>query len=91
MYYNEGGFLKMEINKQILVGSIGAAIVVIAGGVYANIRAIKELKREQEVLFEASHDALCADKVQNKINDALRDMIRLVNEKVDSLEKSNKK
>ena len=91
MYYNEGGFLKMEINKKILVGSIGAAIVVIAGGVYANIRVIKELKREQDVIFEILHDSLCIDKAQSKINYALRDMIRLVNKKVDSLEKSNKK
>ena len=81
----------MEINKKFLVGSIGAAIIVIAGGVYANIRAIKELKREQEILFEISHDVLCLDKAQRKINYALRDMIRLVNKKVDSLEKSNKK
>ena len=81
----------MEINKKILVGSIGTPIVVIAGGVYANIRAIKELKRKQEILFETSHDALCADKAQNKINYALLDMIRLLNKKVDSLEKSNKK
>ena len=81
----------MEINKKFLIGSIGTAIVVIAGGVYANIRAIKELKRKQEILFEISNDALCVDKNQSKINYALRDMIRLVNEKVDSLEKSNKK
>lgn len=81
----------MEINKKFLVGSIGTAIVVIAGGVYANVRALKEIKREQEVLFELSHNALCAEKLQDKINVALRDMIRLVNERVDSLEKSNKK
>lgn len=81
----------MEINKKFLIGSIGTAIVVIAGGVYANIIAIKELKRKQEILFEISNDALCVDKNQSKINYALRDMIRLVNEKVDSLEKSNKK
>ena len=81
----------MEINKKFLVSSIGAVIVVIAGGVYANIRAIKELKRKQEILFEISHAALCVDKAQRKINYALRDSIRLVNKKVDSLEKSNKK
>ena len=90
-YYNEGGFLKMEINKQILVGSIGTAIVVIAGGVYANIKAMKKIRDD----IKCIKNAQVAQEITNSLQD-VRDLLQeddidSLKKKVDSLEKSNKK
>lgn len=81
----------MEINKQILVGSIGTAIVVIAGGVYANIRAMKKIRDD----IKCIKNVQIAQGITNSLQD-VRDLLQeddidSLKKKVDSLEKSNKK
>lgn len=81
----------MEINKQILVGSIGTAIVVIAGGVYANIKAMKKIRDD----IKCIKNAQVAQEITNSLQD-VRDLLQeddidSLKKKVDSLEKSNKK
>lgn len=81
----------MEINKQILVGSIGTAIVVIAGGVYVNVRAIKKIRDD----IKGIKDKQITQGIINSLQD-VRDLLQeddidSLKKKVDSLEKSNKK
>lgn len=85
----------MEINKNLLVCSIGTAIVVVAGGVYANIRAIKKIKYCQESIFDLldlqSDMNKLMNKLQNAANECMEDQIIKLSKEVDSLKKSNKK
>ena len=88
----------MGINKNFLVGSIGTAIVVIAGGVYANIKAINNIKKDIKAIKDKQNDTIYAvdcltksDKLQNQINDNMMNWMDSLTNKVDSLEKSNKK
>ena len=81
----------MEINKQFLVGSIATTIVVIAGGVYANIRAMKKIRDD----IKGIKNVQVAQEITNNCHYAcdllLADEIDSLKKKVDSLEKSNKK
>lgn len=81
----------MEINKNLLVCSIGTAIVVVAGGVYANIRAIKKIKDCQESIFDLLDLQSDMNKLQNAANECMEDQIIKLSKEVDSLKKSNKK
>lgn len=88
----------MEINKQILVGSIGTAIVVIAGGVYANIKAINNIKKDIKAIKEKQSDTMyvvdCltkSDTLQNQINNNIMNWMNSLNNQIDSFKKSNKK
>ena len=71
----------MEINKNLLVCSIGTAIVVIAGEVYAVTREMKKIKDSLEIARNTSYacDLVLADHIDSLSN------------RVDSFEKSNKK
>ena len=98
MYYDEGGFLKMEINKKFLVSSIGAVIVVIAGGVYANVKAINNIKKDIKAIKEKQNDTIYAvdcltksDTLQNQINNNIMNWMNTLNDQIDLLKKSNKK
>ena len=88
----------MEINKQILVSSIGAVIVVIAGGVYVNVRAINGIKKDIKAIKDKQSDTIYAvdcltksDTLQNQINNNIMNWMNTLNDKIDSLKKSNKK
>lgn len=71
----------MEINKNLLICSIGASIVVVAGGVYATAREMKKIKDSLENARTTSYacDLVLADHIDSLSN------------RIDSLEKSNKK
>ena len=88
----------MEINKQILVGSIGAVIVVIAGGVYVNVKAINNIKKDIKAIKDKQNDTIYAvdcltksDTLQNQINNNMMNWMDSLTNKIDSLKKSNKK
>ena len=88
----------MEINKKFLVSSIGAVIVVIAGGVYANVRAINSIKKDIKVIKDKQSDTIYAvdcltksDTLQNQINNNIMNWMNTLNDQIDSLKKSNKK
>ena len=88
----------MEINKKFLVSSIGAVIVVIAGGVYVNVRAINRIKKDVKAIKAEQNDTIDAvdcltksDTLQNQINSNMMNWIGSLTNRIDSLEKSNKK
>ena len=88
----------MEINKQILVGSIATTIVVIAGGVYANIKAINSIKKDIKAIKEKQNDTMYAvdcltksDTLQSQINNNMMNWMDSLTNRIDSLKKSNKK
>ena len=88
----------MEINKKFLVSSIGAVIVVIAGGVYANVREINSIKKDIKAIKDKQSDTMYAvdfltksDTLQNKINNNIMNWMNTLNDQIDSLKKSNKK
>ena len=87
----------MEINKNFLVGSIGTAIVVIAGGVYANVRAINSIKKDIKAIKDKQNDTIYAvdcltksDTLQSQINNNMMNWMDSLTNKIDSLKKSNK-
>ena len=87
----------MEINKQFLVGSIATTIVVIAGGVYANIRAINSIKKDIKAIKDKQNDTMYAvdcltksDTLQDQINKNMMNWMGSLTNKIDSLKKSNK-
>ena len=88
----------MEINKKFLISSIGATIVVIAGGVYANIRAINSIKKDIKAIKAKQSDTMYAvdcltksDTLQNQINNNMMNWMDSLTNKIDSLKKSIKK
>lgn len=88
----------MEINKKFLVSSIGAVIVVIAGVVYANVRAINSIKKDIKAIKDKQSDTIYAvdcltksDTLQNQINNNIMNWMNSLNNQIDSLKKSNKK
>ena len=88
----------MEINKKFLVGSIGAVIVVIAGGVYANVKAINNIKKDIKAIKVKQSDTMYAvdyltksDTLQNQINNNIMNWMNTLNDLIDLLKKSNKK
>lgn len=87
----------MEINKKFLVSSIGAVIVVIAGGVYANVREINNIKKDIKAIKEKQSDTMyvvdCltkSDTLQNQINNNMMNWMNSLTDRVDLLKKSNK-
>ena len=87
----------MEINKKFLVSSIGAVIVVIAGGVYANIRAINNIKKDIKSIKEKQSGTMyvvdCltkSDTLQNQINNNIMNWMNTLNDQIDLIKKSNK-
>ena len=87
----------MEINKKFLVSSIGAVIVVIAGGVYANVKAINNIKKDIKAIKEKQSDIMYAvdcltksDTLQNQINNNIMNWMNALNDQIDLLKKSNK-
>ena len=88
----------MEINKKFLVGSIGAVIVVIAGGVYANVKAINNIKKDIKAIKVKQSDTMYAvdyltksDTLQNQINNNIMNWMNTLNDLIALLKKSNKK
>ena len=88
----------MEINKKFLVSSIGAVIVVIAGGVYANVRAINGIKKDIKAIKDKQSDTMYAvncltksDTLQDQINNNIMNWMNTLNDQINSLKKSNKK
>ena len=88
----------MEINKKFLVGSIGAVIVVIAGGVYANVKAINNIKKDIKAIKVKQSDTMYvvdyltkSDTLQNQINNNIMNWMNTLNDLIDLLKKSNKK
>ena len=88
----------MEINKNFLISSIGATIVVIAGGVYANVRAINSIKKDIKAIKDKQNDTMYAvdcltksDTLQSQINNNMMNWMDSLSNKIDSLKKSNKK
>ena len=88
----------MEINKKFLVSSIGAVIVVIAGGVYANGIAINSIKKDIKAIKEKQSDTMHAvdcltksDTLQHQINSNIINWMNALDDQIDLLEKSNKK
>ena len=88
----------MEINKNLLVCSIGTAIVVVAGGVYANVKAINSIKKDIKAIKEKQSDTMYAvdyltksDTLQNQINNNIMNWMNTLNDQIDLLKKSNKK
>ena len=87
----------MEINKKFLVSSIGAVIVVIAGGVYANVKAINNIKKDIKAIKAKQSDTIYAvdcltksDTLQNQINNNIMNWMNTLNDQIDLLKKSNK-
>ena len=87
----------MEINKKFLVSSIGAVIVVIAGGVYANVKAINNIKKDIKAIKAKQSDTMYAvdcltksDTLQNQINNNMMNWMSTLNNQIDLLKKSNK-
>lgn len=87
----------MEINKKFLISSIGTAIVVIAGGVYANIRAMNSIKKDIKAIKDKQNDTIYAvdcltksDTLQNQINNNMMNWMNTLNDQIDLLKKSNK-
>ena len=87
----------MEINKKFLVSSIGAVIVVIAGGVYANVKAINNIKKDIKAIKAKQSDTMYAvdcltksDTLQNQINNNMMNWMNTLNDQIDLLKKSNK-
>ena len=88
----------MEINKKFLVSSIGAVIVVIAGGVYVNVKAINNIKKDIKYIKAKQSDTMYAvdcltksDTLQNQINNNMMNWMDSLTNKIDSLKKSIKK
>ena len=88
----------MEIDKKFLISSIGTTIVVIAGGVYANIRAINSIKKDIKAIKDKQNDTIYAvdcltksDTLQSQINNNMMNWMDSLTNKIDSLKKSNKK
>ena len=88
----------MEINKKFLISSIGTAIVVIAGGVYANVRAINSIKKDIKAIKDKQNDTIYAvdcltksDTLQSQINNNMMNWMDSLTNKIDLLKKSNKK
>ena len=88
----------MEINKKFLISSIGTTIVVIAGGVYANVRAINSIKKDIKAIKDKQNDTMYAvdcltksDTLQNQINNNIMNWMDSLTNKIDLLKKSNKK
>ena len=88
----------MEINKKFLVGSIGTAIVVIAGGVYANVKAINSIKKDIKAIKDKQNDTIYAvdcltksDTLQNQNNNNMMNWMDSLTNKIDLLKKYNKK
>ena len=88
----------MEINKKFLVSYIGAVIVVIAGGVYANVKAMNSIKKDIKAIKEKQSDTMYAvdyltksDTLQNQINNNIMNWMNTLNDQIDLLKKSNKK
>lgn len=79
----------MEINKNILVSSIGAAIVVIAGGVYANVRAMKKIKNDIKVIKNEQIALGIVNGLRDISDGILYDSVDSLNKKIDSIKKSN--
>ena len=87
----------MEINKKFLVSSIGAVIVVIAGGVYANVKAINNIKKDIKAIKAKQSDTMYAvncltksDTLQNQINNNIMNWMNALDDQIDLLKKSNK-
>ena len=87
----------MEINKKFLVSSIGATIVVIAGGVYANVKAINNIKKDIKAIKAKQSDTMYAvdcltksDTLQNQINNNIMNWMNALDDQIDLLKKSNK-
>ena len=87
----------MEINKKFLVSSIGAVIVVIAGGVYANVKAINNIKKDIKAIKAKQSDTMYAvdcltksDTLQNQINNNMMNWMNALDDQIDLLKKSNK-
>ena len=82
----------MEINNKILVSSIGATVVaVLTGGFIANVIAIKKIKKNLEFLNYSDGELTVENKFRRDDCNELRNDMNLLNRRVDSLEKSNKK
>ena len=89
MYYNEGGFLKMEINKIISIscGTAAAGIMAVTGVLLYKIEKKKE-KDDLNTIFKLLE---IREDFHDMALDACTKRISKLNERVDSLEKSNKK
>ena len=82
----------MEINNKILVSSIGATVVaVFTGGFIANVIAIKKIKKNLEFLNYSDGELTIENKFRRDDCNELRNDMNLLKQRVDSLEKSNKK
>ena len=82
----------MEINNKVLVSSIGVAVVAaITGGIIANVRAIKNIKKDIHILAYSDAELTIANKFQKDDCKELHNEIESLNKRIDSLEKSNKK
>ena len=88
----------MEINKKFLISSIGTTIVVISGGVYANVRAINSIKKDIKAIKDKQNDTIYAvdcltksDTLQSQINNNMMNWMDSLTNKIDLLKKSNKK
>ena len=82
----------MEINNKILVSSIGATVVaVFTGGFIANVIAIKKIKKNLEFLNYSDGELTIENKFRRDDCNELRKDMNLLKQRVDSLEKSNKK
>ena len=89
MYYNEGGFLKMEINKIISIscGTAAAGIMAVTGVLlYKNKK-----KKEKDDLNTILKLLEIREDVRDMELDACTKRISKLDERIDSLEKSNKK
>ena len=87
----------MEINKKFLVSSIGAVIVIIAGGVCANVKAINNIKKDIKSIKDKQSDTMYAvdcltksDTLQNQINNNIMNWMNALDDQIDLLKKSNK-
>ena len=82
----------MEINKKILVSSIGATVVAaITGGVIANVIAIKKIKKNLEFLNYSDGELTIQNKFRRNECNELRNDMNLLKQRIDSFEKYNKK
>ena len=82
----------MEINNKVLVSSIGVAVVAaITGGIIANVRAIKNIKKDINILAYSDAELTITNKFQKDDCKELHNEIESLNKRIDSLEKSNKK
>lgn len=81
----------MEINKIILASSIGAAITIVGGGLFLHKKTMNKIDNV-ELKIDTINSRIKLHEINSEMeNYNNRICIKNLNDRIDSLEKSNKK